>query len=123
VIGQCRKCGAKDNLQKHHISYEPEKTVILCEKCHKSLHCHGIVKSGQKYGKLYEKRLKKRKANIAALRGAGYSNVEIGRKMDMPESTVRYHLRKIRERAEETSPYQAFTEVFFNGLEELGGEK
>jgi len=118
VIGQCQKCGVTDNLQKHHISYELGKTIILCEECHRTLHGHGVGKSGQKYDKLYEKRLNERKADMVALRGAGYSNIEIGRKLGISESTVRYHLGNIRERAKETSPYWAFAEVFFKEFEE-----
>jgi len=36
-------CGTKDNLQVHHICYEPEITVWACVNCHQSIHKkHGI---------------------------------------------------------------------------------
>jgi len=34
---KCSKCGATTNLVKHHISYSPEVTDLLCDKCHRRL--------------------------------------------------------------------------------------
>jgi len=41
---KCVDCGSTENLQEHHISYEPEKTVMLCVNCHKKRHNnnHGV---------------------------------------------------------------------------------
>jgi hypothetical protein len=36
----CSKCGSKENLCTHHISYSPEITTVLCRKCHKTEHPH-----------------------------------------------------------------------------------
>jgi len=83
----------------------------------------------------------KKKADITILKAAGYSNVDIGNKLDIAESTVRYHLRKIREEAEKVGPYRTVLRIIMGAgpdygllrlfslkspsemLEELGGEK
>lgn len=45
---RCSKCGCTDNLQIHHVQYFPNKMaweykskylIVLCERCHKRLHC------------------------------------------------------------------------------------
>lgn len=37
--GKCELCGAiKDNLERHHIRYNPEITRMLCHKCHFTAH-------------------------------------------------------------------------------------
>lgn len=42
----CDMCGAEDNLQVHHISYEPVVTQVLCVHCHQKRHPqHGVGKS------------------------------------------------------------------------------
>jgi len=35
----CELCFEKA-IQKHHISYFPEKTVAVCNKCHRKIHIH-----------------------------------------------------------------------------------
>jgi len=88
-----------------------------------------------------DKITRKKKADIVVLKAAGYSNVEIGDKLDIAESTVRYHLKKIKEEAEEVGPHQAIIRVIMEAgpeygffrllsvksppeiLEELGGEE
>lgn len=57
----CRKCGAKSNLNVHHLSYEEgklaweyqnEKLITLCKKCHEKEHnivSYPIVGSFYKY--------------------------------------------------------------------------
>ena len=47
TIGKvCELCGTPDDLQIHHISYDPEITQILCVSCHKKQHPgHGVGKS------------------------------------------------------------------------------
>jgi len=83
----------------------------------------------------------KKKADIAILKAAGYTNVDIGNKLDIAESTVRYHLKKIKKKAEEIGPYRAVLRIIMEAgpdygllrlfsikspseiLEELGGEK
>ena len=34
----CQNCEAVENLQKHHISYNPPKTISLCKICHQKQH-------------------------------------------------------------------------------------
>jgi|GEM_PF-512374 len=35
---QCLLCGQKGNLEEHHITYQPERTVDVCKKCHQQIH-------------------------------------------------------------------------------------
>ena len=44
-IEECAICGARENLQKHHVSYEPEIIQLLCVDCHKAVHNHGVGKA------------------------------------------------------------------------------
>ena len=39
---KCELCGATERLQRHHISYEPEITQLLCVNCHRDVHGHGV---------------------------------------------------------------------------------
>jgi hypothetical protein len=61
----CRHCGATENLQSHHISYEPEIIQTLCVKCHLAVHenKHGVGKSSSSllYKKLIDEWIKLRK--------------------------------------------------------------
>ena len=34
----CALCGATENLEIHHISYNPPKTVVVCRRCHQRIH-------------------------------------------------------------------------------------
>jgi len=34
----CAVCGSKKNLVVHHISYKPERTIIVCASCHYKIH-------------------------------------------------------------------------------------
>jgi len=38
IIGECNVCGSKEDLQRHHPSYDDVTFVILCRKCHTHLH-------------------------------------------------------------------------------------
>jgi len=51
-----------------------------------------------------DKITQKKKADIAVLKAAGYSNTETGKELGVSESTVRYHLKKIKKEAEEVGP-------------------
>jgi len=69
LIKRCEICNAEKDLQIHHISYDPEITIVVCIKCHSKLHpTHGVGrpigkgKSGhnlrsqlQKFKELYER--------------------------------------------------------------------
>lgn len=37
----CAVCGSEKQLQRHHVSYEPEMIIDLCKQCHKKLHRNG----------------------------------------------------------------------------------
>lgn len=37
-IGTCPVCNLEKSLLEHHISYNPEKTIYMCPKCHGILH-------------------------------------------------------------------------------------
>lgn len=37
---ECRVCGTTNNLIQHHIDYESDFTVSLCQKCHSNVHKH-----------------------------------------------------------------------------------
>lgn len=41
---ECASCGSTENLQLHHLSYNPEVKVLLCVECHKKVHKHGVGK-------------------------------------------------------------------------------
>jgi len=34
----CAICGSKDDLDEHHLSYEPEETIEVCSSCHSKIH-------------------------------------------------------------------------------------
>lgn len=40
MIGKCQWCNEVGILNIHHISYQPEKTVLICKKCHFYYHIH-----------------------------------------------------------------------------------
>jgi len=37
-MSECELCSATANIDEHHISYEPEKTILLCRSCHQEVH-------------------------------------------------------------------------------------
>ena len=53
-------------------------------------------------------------ADMVILRGIGYSNSEIAEKMEVSVSTIEYHFRELKKRAEETTPYQVALEVLMS---------
>jgi len=67
-----------------------------------------------------DKITQKKKADIAVLRAAGYSNTEIGSELGVSESTIRYHLKKIKEEAEEVGPHQAVVRVIMEAGPDYG---
>ena len=54
MIKICEICGATENIQEHHISYEPEIKQFLCVDCHKAVHNHGVGKAPGWTTKLFE---------------------------------------------------------------------
>jgi len=47
MVEKCEMCGATENIQRHHISYEPEIIQLLCVDCHKRVHGHGVGTVGK----------------------------------------------------------------------------
>lgn len=37
-IKKCKICGKEEDLVEHHISYEPEQTIWVCDDCHRRIH-------------------------------------------------------------------------------------
>jgi aldehyde:ferredoxin oxidoreductase len=35
---ECKLCDSTENVDEHHTSYEPERTVFLCRSYHKTVH-------------------------------------------------------------------------------------
>jgi hypothetical protein len=39
IKGSCSKCGSTENLERHHPDYsKPLEFIVLCRKCHRTLH-------------------------------------------------------------------------------------
>lgn len=38
VTGYCKLCDGGGRLVKHHYSYNPEKTILVCNNCHERIH-------------------------------------------------------------------------------------
>lgn len=61
---KCKKCGTKDKLQCHHLTYDhigmeflyPEDIMVLCDSCHKEVH---KINDKSKKKPLSEKQFKK----------------------------------------------------------------
>jgi hypothetical protein len=35
---KCERCGSTNEITRHHISYKPNRWIILCKKCHLKEH-------------------------------------------------------------------------------------
>ena len=35
IFMNCIKCSSKNNIHRHHVTYDPEVIVLLCKRCHK----------------------------------------------------------------------------------------
>jgi len=38
VTEKCSACGTVEKIQQHHISYDPEITIMVCKTCHGEIH-------------------------------------------------------------------------------------
>jgi hypothetical protein len=38
MISNCFVCGKESKIVKHHITYNPEKIILVCESCHDLIH-------------------------------------------------------------------------------------
>ena len=73
---KCEICGATENVQTHHISYEPEILQSLCVACHRNIHGHGVGSVG--FTGTGVNLLENARDEIVMLCEAGASNTEIG---------------------------------------------
>lgn len=87
---KCEICGSTENLQRHHVSYEPGITQILCVDCHKKVHNHGV---GKAQG--WSSMLKHVKENVEALFKAGAANKEIAEKYGISDVTASHWRKRV----------------------------
>ena len=80
MIKICEICGATENIQEHHISYEPEIKQFLCVDCHKVVHNHGVGKAPGWSTKLFE--LLRSDAKMLFEEGATNKEVQKEKKLD-----------------------------------------
>lgn len=45
MVELCAICGTREEIQEHHISYNPEIKQFLCVACHQKKHGHGVGKA------------------------------------------------------------------------------
>lgn len=45
MVETCEICGTTEEIQEHHISYNPEIKQFLCVTCHQKKHGHGVGKA------------------------------------------------------------------------------
>ena len=45
MVETCEICGTTEEIQEHHISYDPEIKQFLCVTCHQKKHGHGVGKA------------------------------------------------------------------------------
>ena len=34
----CSLCGYEENIEEHHLSYDEDRTMMVCKKCHEDIH-------------------------------------------------------------------------------------
>lgn len=88
MIKICERCGTKENIQEHHICYEPEIKQYLCVNCHMKAHGnkHGVGSVGFKgtnAGLLSDLR-----EEIMMLCEAEATNKEIAKTLGVNKATV-----------------------------------
>jgi len=91
-LPKCKICGSTENLQTHHISYEPEITITVCARCHSQFHPkHG---TGVPIGwvKLTKEELEKFKEMCKA----GASLNELMKEFNISHITVYNYKKKIK---------------------------
>ena len=86
MVEKCEICGATKNLQRHHISYEPEILQSLCVACHRNIHGHGVGSVG--FTGTGANLLENAHEEIIMLCEAGASNTEIANAIGVGAQTV-----------------------------------
>ena len=90
MIKKCAICGATENLQRHHTSYEPEIIQILCVDCHKKVHGHGVGKASG-WSTLFEAL----KIDAELLFKEGATNKEVANACDISYATASHWRKKL----------------------------
>ena len=83
---KCEICGAIENLQRHHICYEPEITQFLCVNCHRNIHGHGVGSVG--FTGTGANLLENARDEIVMLCEAGATNTEIANAIGVGAQTA-----------------------------------
>lgn len=89
-MGTCEICGATENIQKHHVSYEPEIIQLLCVDCHKAVHNHGVGKASG-WNSLFE--VLRNDAGLLFKEGA--TNKEVAKACDISYATASHWRKKL----------------------------
>ena len=87
----CEICGTTENIQKHHVSYEPAVIQLLCVDCHKKVHNHGVGKAKGWTTNLFE--LLRIDAKILFKEGA--TNKEVAKACDISYATASHWRKKL----------------------------
>ena len=87
---KCAICGATENIQKHHTSYEPEIIQLLCVDCHKAKHNHGVGKAPG-WTPLFEWL----KADAEILFKEGATNKKVAKACDISYATASHWRKKL----------------------------
>lgn len=88
---KCEICGATENIQEHHISYEPEIKQFLCVTCHEAVHNHGVGNPKGWSTQLFEIL----KTDVKILFKAGATNGEVARACDISMATASHWRKKL----------------------------
>lgn len=65
------KWGEKERLIEHHVSYEPEETVLVCDRCHSNIHNNAEHEFAPSQRQLWKAEKKVRKSDISKLAKVG----------------------------------------------------
>ena len=89
IVGVCCVCGSAEKLQRHHVQYTPEETIIVCNSCHSLIHNRKI----------------------------GYQNrtTDTIKKERRKNTNHRYYLKKTNKKEEKTN----FTETLINEINKI----
>ena len=87
---KCAICGATENIQKHHVSYEPEIIQFLWVNCHKAVHNHGVGKAPG-WNTLFEAL----KNDAETLFKEGATNKEVAKACDISYATASHWRSKL----------------------------
>ncbi len=107
----CEICRTTEQIQKHHVSYEPEIIQLLCVDCHKKIHRHGVGKAEG-----YEIKMSNDiKDSIIMLFASGATNKEIAKVFDVSYATASHWRMKLG--------FIGFSEYGWSGMGQMIDEK